>query len=133
MLRTETRLHLQAGNDAWAWKRLGYEREDLGVLLTRLETLRPGLEMRWPELLEGAPPSSLSDPCAGLVELLRNTEQWPQINGNASKTPSFACAIEIFYEEMNQCWAWSGRGIYQVVGCLYQAYYHFLYNLTDGC
>ncbi len=132
-LRTETRLHLIAGHDEWVWQRLGYTREELGAIQVRLEMLRPGLEKRWPELLEASPPPGLLDPRAELIELLASDRIWPEVDMEAMKTVDIWCAIQTFYMEMQACLYSNGGHLYGLIGCYVVAYSHFLFMLMEGC
>ncbi len=130
-VRAEMRLHLLAGRDAWAWKRLGYTQEELGAFLARLELLRPGLESRWPELLETSPPAREIDPRRGLVELLGSDVSWPRREENALKTVDIWCAIDLFFSEYQSCV--NSPVLHDELSCIIRAYWIFVIALVDGC
>lgn len=130
VLRTEIRLHLLADDDAWAFQRLGYSREDLGAFLARQALLRAGVESRWPELEEFDAPPELMDPRAELLQGLK-AEVWPA-PAVASSKEFYTCAIVAFFEEFNRCTLSQGE-IYATIGCILDAYWHFLDSMSSGC
>ena len=130
ILRAEFRLHLFAGNDAWAYRRLGYSREDLGAFLAQQELMRAGVESRWPELTEFEVSPEPADPRADFLERLER-EEWPA-SAVASSKEFYTCAIVAFFAEFNRCTLSQGE-IYATIGCVLQAYWRFLDKLSRGC
>lgn len=130
VLRTEIRLHFLAGDDAWAFQRLGYSREDLGAFLAQQELLSAGVKSRWPELEEYDAPPAPMDPRAELLQGLR-AEVWPA-PAVASSKEFYTCAIVAFFEEFNRCTLLQGE-IYATIGCILDAYWRFLDSMSSGC
>lgn len=129
-VRAEVRIRLLAHDDAGAFRRLGLSREDLGAFLVRQEILRSNLEQRWPELNVPVPLEPSLDPRLELIEGL-DASTW-QSPAPASGKEFYTCAVITFFQEYQRC-TLAGDDIYATMGCVLNAYWHFLVNLAEGC
>ncbi len=129
-IRAEVRIRLLARDDAGAFSRLGFSREDLGAFLARQEILRAGLEQRWPGLNAHSLIGPATDPRAEFLEGL-SADEWPAPARSSSKE-FYTCAVITFFEEFHRC-TLAGGDIYSTMGCVITAYWNFLENLARGC
>ena len=127
--RVELRMHLNAGREEWALKRMGIHPDEVHALLARLELLRPQLEARWPELSASAGGAEAADYQQGLVDWLRSPA-WPPKHTDAAKNPEYVCAAVELFDNLSRCVSWSpiARAF-----CMYEAYLRYAQHLTLGC
>lgn len=129
-MRAEVRIRLLARDDAGAFGRLGFSREDLGAFLARQEIMRTGLEQRWPGLNTHSLTAPATDPRADFLEGL-SADEW-RAPAKSSSKEFYTCAVITFYAEFHRCTLASGD-IYSTMGCVITAYWNFLENLARGC